>query len=89
MRVEDWISSFFGATTIDLVKGLFKNSTGWCRVKGLQIRSTLLVEEHGLLMKGLLEVSQILVKGLVEVEERMKMFSFLGAIMKGLAVELL
>ena len=87
MRVEDWISSFFGATTIDLVKGLFKNSTGWCRVKGLQIRSTLVVEEHGLLMKGLLEVSQILVKGLVE--ERMKMFSFLGAIMKGLAVELL
>ena len=87
MRVEDWISSFFGATTIDLVKGLFKNSTGWCRVKGLQIRSTLVVEEHGLLMKGLLEVAQILVKGLVE--ERMKMFSFLGAIMKGLAVELL
>ena len=28
-------------------------------------------------------------KGLVEVEERMKMFSFLGALMKGLAVELL
>jgi len=29
------------------------------------------------------------VKGLVEVEERMKMFFFLGALMKGLAVELL
>jgi len=63
--VEDWISFFFGASTIDQVKGLIKNSTlldegDWGRViKGLQDGSTMLVEEHGLLMKGLLEGSHI------------------------------
>ena len=63
--VEDWISFFFGASTIDQVKGLIKNSTlldegDWGRVKGLQDGSTMLVEEHGLLMKGLLSRDHIL-----------------------------